>query len=279
MNNKLYIVATPIGNLTDMSQRAIDVLQSVDFIAAEDTRHSAKLLQHFSIATPMRAYHDHSSSESINAIIALLQTGKSVALIADAGTPLISDPGYRLVTLAREQNITVVPIPGASAVTAALSASGLPCDRFVFEGFLANKRGTRINQLEKLATETRTLIFYEAPHRIVQCLQDMMKVFGADRQGVIARELSKTFETIHGDRLAALIPWIEADSNQQRGEFVVLVHGAEKHQIGVESPEVQRVLQILLAACPLKQAAQLAAKITGVKKNLLYQSALLKLEE
>lgn len=271
----LYIVATPIGNLADITGRAIEVLKSVDLIAAEDTRHSGRLLQHFGIGTRMMSYHDFSEDSRVESLIQKLLSGLSVALISDAGTPLISDPGYRLVVRARAAGITVVPVPGVCALTTALSVAGLPSDRFVFEGFVPAKRAARVKQFEEWLAESRTLIFYESPHRILECVEDLLTVFGPDRHVVLCRELTKTFETIHGDTLANLLPWMQSDSNQQRGEFVVLIKGAEVVQSEEVSAEALRVLEILLEELSVKQAASLAARITGVKKNLLYQRALL----
>ncbi len=270
----LYVVATPIGNLDDMVPRAIQTLQTVAVIAAEDTRHSARLLAHFDIKTPAVAYHDHSDEHRTEQLIARLLAGEDVALISDAGTPLVSDPGYRLVRKAREQAIRIVPIPGACAMIAALSAAGLPSDRFAFEGFLPAKQVARTTQLDALVGDTRTLIFYEAPHRILETLQDMLSVFGAEREVVIAREVTKTFETIKGDKLAAMVDWVAADSNQQRGEIVLLVHGATKAENVEISAEQERVMRILLEELPVKQAAVIGAKITGLKKNFLYEWAL-----
>ncbi len=273
ISGALYVVATPIGNLGDMSQRAIEVLSGVALIAAEDTRHSGKLLQHFGIKTSTMALHDHNERAMSESIVMRLLGGEAVALVSDAGTPLISDPGYYLVAQVRAAGCRVVPVPGASALLAALSASGLPSDRFVFEGFLPAKTGARNARLEQLQEERRTLVFYEAPHRIVASIAAMAAVFGAERQAVIARELTKTFETIHGDTLAGLSAWLASDANQQRGEFVVMVGGAPLKDHGIDA-EAERVLRLLLAEMSLKQAAALAAKITGVKKNLLYQFAL-----
>lgn len=267
----LYIVATPIGNLGDMVPRAVEVLQSVDLIAVEDSRHSGKLLAHFHIKKPLIAYHDHSDERRVSEILSKLEQGSSVALISDAGTPLISDPGYRLVRRAREQGIKVVPIPGPCAMTAALSVAGLPTDRFIFEGFLPSKAGARKRQLEMLQKESRTLVFYESPHRIVDSLQDMREVFGAQREAVVARELTKTFETVKDGSLQALCEWVLADSNQQRGEFVVMICGAEPKVDVALSDEVIRTVQILAEELAPKQAAALAAKISGVKKRELYQ--------
>lgn len=270
----LYVVATPIGNLADMVPRAVETLQTVALIAAEDTRHSSRLLSHFDIKTPAVAYHDHSDEQRTEQLIKRLLDGDDLALISDAGTPLISDPGYRLVRQARQHGIQVVPIPGACALIAALSAAGLPSDRFAFEGFLPAKQGARVTQLQQLAKQTHTLIFYEAPHRILETLQDMEAVFGAEREVVIAREVSKTFETITSDKVTNLVQWVAADSNQQRGEIVVLVHGAPKTDADELDAEAQRTMQILLEELPLKQAASLGAKLTGLKKNFLYQWAL-----
>jgi 16S rRNA (cytidine1402-2'-O)-methyltransferase len=270
----LYVVATPIGNLGDMVPRAVETLQTVAVIAAEDTRHSSRLLAHFDIKTPCIAYHDHSGEDRTDALVARLCAGDSIALISDAGTPLVSDPGYRLVRQARLAGIRVVPIPGACAMVAALSAAGLPSDRFAFEGFLPAKQGARVAQLESVAADPRTLIFYEAPHRILETLVDMCQVFGSERELVMARELTKTFETIKGDRLDVMRDWVAADSNQQRGEIVLLVQGAPKRDVGDITSEQERVMRVLLEELPVKQAANLGAKLTGLKKNFLYQWAL-----
>ncbi len=271
----LYVVATPIGNLDDISARALTILRSVALIAAEDTRHSARLMQHFGIGTPLAACHEHNERDQGGRFLARLLAGDDVALISDAGTPLISDPGYHLVRQARAAGIAVVPVPGACALIAALSAAGLPSDRFIFEGFLPAKAAGRRARLEQVKEEPRTLIFYEAPHRILECLQDMQAVFGDERPALLARELTKTFETLKGMPLAELAAWVAADSNQQRGECVVLVAGWQA-PVGEEavSSEAMRVLNLLLAEMPLKRAAALAAEITGVRKNLLYQVAL-----
>ncbi|KFJ90794.1 methyltransferase [Pseudomonas sp. 1-7] len=271
----LYVVATPIGNLDDISARALRILREVALIAAEDTRHSARLLQHFGIQTPLAACHEHNERDQGGRFLARLRAGEDVALISDAGTPLISDPGYHLVRQARAAGFAVVPVPGACALIAALSAAGLPSDRFIFEGFLPAKAAGRRARLEQVREEPRTLIFYEAPHRILECLQDMREVFGDDRPALLARELTKTFETLQGLPLAELCEWVAADSNQQRGECVVLVAGWQAPE-GEEavSAEALRVLDLLLSEMPLKRAAALAAEITGVRKNVLYQVAL-----
>ena len=269
------MVATPIGNLDDMSVRALKVLREVALIAAEDTRHSLRLMQHFGIATPLAACHEHNERDEGSRFIARLLAGDNVALISDAGTPLISDPGYHLVRQARAAGIQVVPVPGACALIAALSAAGLPSDRFIFEGFLPAKTVGRKARLELLKEEPRTVIFYEAPHRILECLQDLEEIFGADRPAVLGRELTKTFETLKGLPLGELRAFVEGDSNQQRGECVVLVAGwSEPEGEDVIGAEARRVLDLLLQEMPLKRAAALAAEITGVRKNLLYQVAL-----
>lgn len=270
---QLYIVATPIGNLADITERAVQILGSVDTIAVEDTRHSRKLLQHLAISTPMFALHDFNEKLKADEICQRIINGKNIALISDAGTPLISDPGYQLVKSAHSAGIKVTPIPGASAIITALSCAGLPSDRFTFEGFLPNKTVARMAMLKTLVTETRTIIFYEAPHRILACLEDMQQTFGAERYVVLARELTKTFETIHGDTLDNLLDWVKQDENQQRGEFVVLVRGAIKNTSTLNA-EATHVLETLMAELPLKQAASLAAKITGIKKNILYKAGL-----
>ncbi|CAG8867037.1 Ribosomal RNA small subunit methyltransferase I [Pseudomonas fluorescens] len=271
----LYVVATPIGNLDDMSARALKVLRSVALIAAEDTRHSIRLLQHFGINTPLAACHEHNERDEGSRFLTRLLAGDDVALISDAGTPLISDPGYHLVRRARAAGVSVVPVPGACALIAALCAAGLPSDRFIFEGFLPAKAVGRRARLEQVREEPRTLIFYEAPHRILECLEDMQAVFGDDRPALLARELTKTFETLKGLPLGELCEFVANDSNQQRGECVVLVAGwsAPEDEQAV-SNEALRVLDLLMAEMPLKRAAALAAEITGVRKNLLYQAAL-----
>ncbi|WP_207062655.1 16S rRNA (cytidine(1402)-2'-O)-methyltransferase [Motiliproteus sp. SC1-56] len=270
----LYIVSTPIGNLGDMTPRALDVLRAADLIAAEDTRHSGRLLNHFGIETPMWAVHDHNERTQADRIVQRLLEGENIALISDAGTPLISDPGFHLVRAAREAGVTVVPVPGACALVAALSASGVATDRFVFEGFLPAKPQARLARLEALAAETRTLVFYESPHRIRDALEAIRDCFGDDRYLVIARELTKTFETIRGAPVGELLAWMDEDANQRRGEFVLVVEGAPEAERGALDDESLRVLKILLAELPLKQAAALTASITGARKKPLYQQAL-----
>lgn len=270
----LYVVATPIGNLGDITRRAQEVMATVDVIAAEDTRHTGRLLQQLQIGTPTLALHEHNERERAPQLVARLEQGESVALVSDAGTPLLSDPGFHLVRLAREHGVRVVPVPGASALLAAMAASGLPSDRFVFEGFLPAKSAARKQRLEQLASEARTIIVYEAPHRLLDTLQDMVTGFGPERHVVLARELTKTFETIRGDRVSALLGWVRADANQQKGEMVLLVQGADARDSGAIQLEGQRVLKILCEDLPLSQASALAAKIAGCKKKPLYDYGL-----
>jgi 16S rRNA (cytidine1402-2'-O)-methyltransferase len=270
----LYVVATPIGNLEDLSPRAQRVLAEVDLVAAEDTRHSGKLLRHFGILTPVTAFHEHNEREKAAELVDYIRKGKRVALVSDAGTPLVSDPGYRLVRAAHEAGIAVVPLPGPCAAITALSASGLPSDRFAFEGFPPAKSVARRAWLERLAHEPRTLIFYESPHRIEESLADMAAVFGAEREAVYARELTKQFETIRHAALGEIAAWVGAERQQQVGEIVVLVHGASAAEDSEANAEGERVLRILLAELPVRQAAALAAEISGRRKNELYELAL-----
>ncbi len=274
MTGVLYVVATPIGNLDDMSVRAVNILQQAALIAAEDTRHSARLLQHFFIKTPCTALHDHNEQSQIEGLMARLMAGESIALISDAGTPLISDPGYRLVAAAQEAGIRVSPIPGACAAIAALSAAGLPSDRFVFEGFLPAKSGARRTRLEVLSNESRTLIFYEAPHRIVECLHDLCELMGPGRRIALGRELTKTFETMRRMPAAELRDWVSTDLHQQKGEIVLVVEGAPDSAGTPGDAETDALLTKLLRYLPVKQAAQLAAELTGGRKNALYDRAL-----
>ncbi len=270
----LYIVATPIGNLEDISLRAIGVLQSVDFIAAEDTRHSQKLLAHLGIKNTLISLHDYNERSQSGELLEKITQGASLALISDAGTPLISDPGYVLVQMAHVQGIRVVPIPGACALIAALSASGLPTDRFVFEGFLPEKPNARRKALEHLKLETRTLIFYEAPHRILESLRALVEILGGEREATLARELTKTFETIRFGTLAELLGWVENDVNQTRGEIVLLVKGAKAPDKTELTAESLHILKILMTELSLKDAVGLTAKMTGIQKQLLYKSGL-----
>lgn len=270
----LYLIATPIGNLGDMTFRAIETLKHVSVIAAEDTRHSGKLLQHYQIKTPMISLHAFNETLRVEQLISRLQEGEAVGIISDAGTPLISDPGFPLVRAAHLANIQVIPIPGACAVITALCAAGLPTDRFAFEGFLPAKTTARQQRLHDVKADERTLVYYESPHRIVAMLTDLIEVLGPTRRATIARELTKQFETIRQDELAHLLEWVKQDPNQQLGEFVVVVAGAETQQKTSEQ-EVEKILTTLLSELPTKQAASLCAKITGRKKNELYEQALI----
>ena len=270
----LYVVATPIGNLEDMSPRGVRILREVDRIAAEDTRHSRQLLAHFGIDTPMVSLHEHNERTRVQGLLAELRIGKSIALISDAGTPLISDPGYQLVKSVRAEGLRVTPIPGPSSLLAALSVAGLPTDRFVFEGFLPAKTGARQARLENLKQETRTLVFFEAGHRIQDSLAAMAAAFGGDREAVVARELTKVFEEVQSDALLRLCEWIAAGDNHRRGEFVVLVRGAPEPTEAAIGPEARRLLTVLLEELPIKKAAALAAKLSGLPKNALYALAL-----
>jgi 16S rRNA (cytidine1402-2'-O)-methyltransferase len=269
----LYVVATPIGNLRDITLRAMDVLAAADVVAAEDTRNTAHLLSHHAIrAKQLIAVHQHNERGAADKIIALLQAGQSVAFVSDAGTPAVSDPGALLVQAVLAAGLRVIPIPGASAVVAALSAAGLNDAHFLFYGFLPNKPAARRAALQTLQEHACTLVFYEAPHRIVECVADLCAVLGGERQIVLAREITKLFETIHSCRLSDADTWLMSDSNQQRGEFVVLVSGAPVQQ-GL-SRETECILKLLLAELPLKQAVQLATQISGEGRNELYQLAL-----
>jgi 16S rRNA (cytidine1402-2'-O)-methyltransferase len=267
----LYIVPTPIGNLGDITQRAIDVLSSVDLIAAEDTRHSGRLLSHFNIQTKTFALHDHNEQDRAQFLVDKLLNGQSIALISDAGTPLISDPGYHLVNKCRQAGVKVVPLPGACAVITALSASGLPSDRFSFEGFLPPKTKARKDKILEIATVERTCIFYESPHRIMESLADLLEVLGAERHVVLARELTKTFETIQGMPLGELIEWINEDDNRKKGEMVLLIHGHREISADEFPADALRTLRLLTTELPLKKAAALVAEIYNLKKNALYK--------
>ncbi|MCJ2375928.1 16S rRNA (cytidine(1402)-2'-O)-methyltransferase [Vibrio sp. ZSDZ34] len=267
----LFIVPTPIGNLGDITQRALEILNSVDIIAAEDTRHTGKLLSHFNIQTRTFALHDHNEQQKAQVLVEKLLAGESIALVSDAGTPLISDPGYHLVSQCRQAGVKVVPLPGACAVITALSASGLPSDRFSFEGFLPAKSKGRKDKYLEIAKVERTCIFYESPHRISESLADMLEVLGPEREVVLARELTKTFETIQGLPLAELIEWIEEDPNRKRGEMVLLIHGHREPASETLPDEATRTLTILTKELPLKKAAAMTAEIFNLKKNALYK--------
>ncbi len=269
----LYIVATPIGNLADISQRAIDILSAVDVIACEDTRHTGKLLSAFSIKNKTLSLHDHNERQRQEHIATMLQEGKSIALVSDAGTPLISDPGFHLVRHCRSLGLTVSPIPGACAAISALSVAGLPTDRFSFEGFLPSKSGARQATLQALASEPRTMVFYDAPRRAIDTVQDIVATLGGDRYLVIARELTKTFETIHSDTAANFLNWLEQDANQLKGEMVLIIEGYKALENEI-SAEVINTLKLLLAEMKPKKACAITAEIYGVKKNALYDFAL-----
>ncbi|RKZ47950.1 MAG: 16S rRNA (cytidine(1402)-2'-O)-methyltransferase [Candidatus Parabeggiatoa sp. nov. 2] len=266
----LYVVATPIGNLQDFSPRAQSVLRQVNLIAAEDTRHSRHLLNHFSITTPLQSLHEHNERQIAHNLLQRLHNDDNIALISDAGTPLISDPGYYLIQTALAEQITVVPIPGPSALISALSVAGFPADRFVFEGFLPAKAAARRQRLEILVEESRTLVFYEAPHRLVDCVNDMAQIFGEARQAVLVKELTKVFETVYRDTLSGIVNWLMARAERQKGEFVLVVQGAPKPDNNALNPEAERVFQLLRKDLSLKLAAKLASEITGVSKNRLY---------
>lgn len=266
----LFIVATPIGNLNDISQRAINTLKEVDLILAEDTRHSQKLLTALNIKNKLSSYHAHNESIKSESIIEKLQAGTSIALISDAGTPLISDPGFILVRQARQQGITVVPIPGACALITAISASGIPCDAFTFIGFLPAKANARRKQLENLTNEPRTLIFYESTHRILESLEDIALIF-AERPMVLAKELTKSFENFCQGKASQLLTWLKEDKARLQGEFVLIIEGDTAPK---ESQDLDKVLSLLLQELPVKKAAQIASKILDIPKNKAYQHAL-----
>lgn len=270
----LYVVATPIGNLGDITLRAVDTLKQVDAIAAEDTRHSSGLLSHYGIHKKLIAVHEHNEQQSAQLLLQRIQQGERIALITDAGTPGISDPGAVVVDVLLSHGVKVVPIPGASALVAALSASGITDNSFMFVGFLPASGAQRRKKLEDLQAVAATLVFYEAPHRIVECVQDLAKILGEARRMTIARELTKTFETMHRCMLGEASAWLAQDANQQRGEFVLLVEAPPLQEAVEVDQAAERVLRLLLDAMPLKQAAKLAADITGAKKNALYEMAL-----
>ena len=271
----LYIVATPIGNLGDFSFRAIEVLKSVDLIASEDTRHSRHLLNHYGISNTLTSLHEHNELKKSETLLDGLIQGESIAIISDAGTPLISDPGFPMVRLAQNSGIKIVPIPGPCALIAALSASGLPTDRFRFEGFLPRSRTARKTGLQKLLDSRETLIFYESSHRIGRCLEDLQDVFPPERKIAVVRELTKTFETIVYSTIGNILQGKDSDAITYKGEFVILVEGSSATKINdTITPEHERILRILLLECSLKQAVQLCSKITGVRKKPLYKRAL-----
>lgn len=269
----LFIVATPIGNLEDISARALKTLREVDFIAAEDTRHSQALLQHFGIKTPLLAAHQYNEKKMVDKIIGLLSEGKNVALVSDAGTPLISDPGYHLINAAQAAHVKVVPIPGPCAAITALSVAGLPTDQFLFVGFLPPKSTARQNKLAELKAYPFTLIFYEAPHRVLAMLEDLKLILGPQRSAAMGRELTKKFETIVHAPLVELERYVQQKSDELCGEFVILVEGAEENP--TDKAEGEKILKILLADLPLTQAVKLASKITQISRNEIYRLALL----
>jgi len=269
----LYIVATPIGNLGDISQRAIDILTQVDVIACEDTRHTGKLLSAFSIKNKTMSLHDHNERQRQDQVATMLQEGKTIALVSDAGTPLISDPGFHVVRHCRNLGLNVSPIPGACAAIAALSVAGLPTDRFSFEGFLPSKSGARQATLKALSDEPRTMVFYDAPRRAIDTVRDIVETLGGDRYIVIAREITKTFETVHSDTAENFLAWLEQDANQLKGEMVLIIEG-HKPAENEMSAEVINTLKLLLAEMKPKKACAIVAEIYGVKKNALYEVAL-----
>ena len=269
----LYIVATPIGNLGDISQRALDVLSQVDLIACEDTRHTQKLLANFSIKNKTLSLHDHNERQRQEYIADLLSQGQSIALVSDAGTPLISDPGFHVVRYCRQQQLSVVPVPGACAAITALSVAGLPTDRFTFEGFLPSKQGARKSTLAALANEPRTMVFYDAPRRAIDTVTDIVDELGGQRHIVLARELTKTFETIYADSAENLLAWLKQDPNQLKGEMVLIIEG---HQIDPTAipPEAEKALRLLVNEMPKKKACGIVAELYGIKKNKLYDLTL-----
>ena len=276
----LYIVATPIGNLQDITQRALDTFTQVDLIAAEDTRHSGLLLSHYGIKKPFFALHDHNEQEKAHILVEKLKQGSHIALISDAGTPLISDPGFHLVRQCREAGIRIVPLPGACAAITALCASGIASDRFCFEGFLPAKSKARKDKLENIAEEDRTLIFYESTHRILDTLEDMQSVLGEERYIVLAREITKTWETITGNTIKNLREWLLEDPNRTKGEMVLIVEGKPKSDNNDEiSPQAVKALELIAEELPLKKAAAIVAELYGYKKNALYQFGLEHLEK
>jgi 16S rRNA (cytidine1402-2'-O)-methyltransferase len=270
----LYVVATPIGNLGDLGPRAREVLASVALIAAEDTRHTGQLMHAFGIGTPLISLHEHNETARIGEILARLGKGEAVALVSDAGTPLISDPGFGLVERARAAAIPVIAVPGPCAAIAALSIAGLPARRFIFEGFLPAKTAARRAQLEGLVSQPYTLVFYEAPHRLEETLEDMAQLFGAERPAVIARELTKHFESVYTGTLEQLRVRAQQDENMIRGELVIIVGGAADRARTATSVDAEELLRALIAELPPAQAAKIAARVTGLKRSDLYERAL-----
>jgi 16S rRNA (cytidine1402-2'-O)-methyltransferase len=272
MSGTLFVTATPIGNLDDLTPRAAQTLASVDLVAAEDTRHTRRLLSHIGANPAVMALHDHNEERAADKVIAALKDGRDVALVSDAGTPLVSDPGFRLVRQAHEQGLRIVPVPGASAVTAALSVAGLPTDRFCFEGFPPPKQGARRRWLEALASEARTIVLYESVHRIRDCLGDLVQAFGGARQAYIGRELTKVHEQGVRASLQTLLTMVEEGSIVGKGEFVIVIAGAAP--VDASQAEADRLLRLLADKMSAKEAARVAAELTGLKKNALYDRVL-----
>jgi len=273
-SGRLFVVATPIGNLDDISPRALEVLGAVDLILAEDTRHSAKLLRRFGISTKVTSFHEHNERNAAADILARIRSGLDVALISDAGTPLISDPGFHLVRQAHEQHVQLVPVPGPSAVLAALSVSGLPTDRFVFEGFLPSRHEQRLRRLEALADLPATIVVLEGPHRLLSTLEDMLAVFGPERTAAVAKELTKVFEVVRRDTLGALYTWLTESPERQKGEFVLVIGGADKAPTEASESAHRLLLSTLMDEVPLKTAVKMAVKISAANRNDLYELAL-----
>lgn len=272
MESAIYIVATPIGNLSDITIRGLDVLRNADFIAAEDTRHTRRLLDHHGISATLIAYHEHNESDKALSLIDLVKGGQSVALVSDAGTPLISDPGHTLVSMAKKEGVKVIPVPGPSALVAALSASGLSCGRFIYEGFLPAKRKAKMDALERFRYEARTTVFYESPHRIVNTLEVLVELFPG-RRLAIAREITKRFETITQGVVEELLAWTVSDLDQQKGEFVLVLSGAEEvydEDVGAQEKMLSRLLHYM----PPKKAVQLVVEFFGGDKKKLYEKAI-----
>ncbi|NND00785.1 MAG: 16S rRNA (cytidine(1402)-2'-O)-methyltransferase [Gammaproteobacteria bacterium] len=268
----LFVVATPIGNLGDISHRALEILSRVKLVLAEDTRHSKRLLYHYGISTKLRSCHEHNETSLVAWVKAQLQDGHDLALICDAGTPLISDPGFVLIRELRAQHCNIAAVPGASSIIAALSVAGMPTDSFVFDGFLPARASARRTRLMRYRTEPRTIVILESSHRIIACIQDIVDVLGGERKIVIARELTKKFETVSDGQALEILGLLQQDADQTRGEFVLLMEGAR--EVSSDQLEVSAVLRVLMAELPLKQASGLAAKLTGKRKNDIYQLAL-----
>ena len=274
MSGSLYIVATPIGNLSDITLRAIETLKNVDLVLAEDTRHSKKLFDHYEIKSPLIAFHEHNENEKTSGILSEIDSGKSIALISDAGTPLISDPGYQLVSEAKKIGINVIPIPGPNAAIAALSSSGIASSSFSFFGFLPAKQASRLKLLKTKRSLDETIIFYESPKRILATIKDMMDVFGETRRVCLAKELTKSFETILNDNLIALIDYLESDPSHQKGEFVLIVSPDDKIDFDEAKSELEKILPILCDEMGASKASKLASKITGLDKKYCYKKAI-----